>query len=120
MQVQRHTFTALNSTFIVDAEYEYTKDLGQGAYGCVVAAKHRGTGEGCAIKKITNINTKVRRLRVRTGPSLTALAAHIDQEVFAGDQVSVELLLHCSWLMSPGSCTTSAGTRTYVFPWSLL
>ena len=59
MAIQRHTFTALNSTFIVDAEYDYVKDLGQGAYGCVVAAKHRGSGEGCAIKKITNINTKV-------------------------------------------------------------
>lgn len=58
--MQRHQFTALNSTFIVDAEYEFVKELGQGAYGCVVAARHRRSGEGCAIKKITNINTKVR------------------------------------------------------------
>jgi len=57
--VQRHSFTALNSTFVVDSEYQFVKELGQGAYGCVVAAKHRGTGDGCAIKKITNINTKV-------------------------------------------------------------
>jgi serine/threonine protein kinase len=57
--MQRHTFTALNSTFVVDAEYQFVKELGQGAYGCVVAAKHRRTGDGCAIKKITNINTKV-------------------------------------------------------------
>lgn len=35
------------------------KELGQGAYGCVIAALHSSTGEGCAIKKITNINTKV-------------------------------------------------------------
>ncbi|THH04300.1 hypothetical protein EW145_g5624 [Phellinidium pouzarii] len=56
--MQRHQFTALNSVFIVDAEYEFTKELGQGAYGCVVAARHRRSGEGCAIKKITNINTK--------------------------------------------------------------
>ncbi|KAL5531928.1 TMK2 [Sanghuangporus sanghuang] len=56
--MQRHQFTALNSTFIVDAEYEFVKELGQGAYGCVVAARHRRSGEGCAIKKITNINTK--------------------------------------------------------------
>ncbi|KAI9462622.1 CMGC/MAPK/ERK protein kinase [Russula earlei] len=56
--MQRHTFTALNSTFVVDSEYQFVKELGQGAYGCVVAAKHRRTGEGCAIKKITNINTK--------------------------------------------------------------
>jgi serine/threonine protein kinase len=57
-ETQRHTFTALNSVFIVDAEYEFVKELGQGAYGCVVAAKHRRSGDGCAIKKITNINTK--------------------------------------------------------------
>lgn len=57
--MQRRTFTALNSTFVVDADYEFVKELGQGAYGCVVAAKHRRTGETCAIKKITNINTKV-------------------------------------------------------------
>jgi mitogen-activated protein kinase 7 len=37
----RHTFTALNSTFIVDGEYQFVKELGQGAYGCVVAACHR-------------------------------------------------------------------------------
>lgn len=63
--MQRHSFTALNSNFVVDAEYQYVKELGQGAYGCVVAAKHRRSGEGCAIKKITNINTKVRLLRYR-------------------------------------------------------
>jgi serine/threonine protein kinase len=57
--MQRHSFTALNSTFVVDSEYQFVKELGQGAYGCVVSAKHRRTGEGCAIKKITNINTKV-------------------------------------------------------------
>ena len=57
--MQRHSFNALNSNFIVDSEYQFVKELGQGAYGCVVAAKHRRTGEGCAIKKITNINTKV-------------------------------------------------------------
>ncbi|RDX45500.1 CMGC/MAPK/ERK protein kinase [Lentinus brumalis] len=56
--MQRHSFTALNSTFVVDSEYQFVKELGQGAYGCVVAAKHRRSGEGCAIKKITNINTK--------------------------------------------------------------
>ncbi|KAL1746190.1 kinase-like domain-containing protein [Schizophyllum fasciatum] len=56
--MQRHSFTALNSTFVVDSEYQFVKELGQGAYGCVVAARHRRTGEGCAIKKITNINTK--------------------------------------------------------------
>ncbi len=57
--MQRHSFTALNSAFVVDSEYQFVKELGQGAYGCVVAARHRRSGEGCAIKKITNINTKV-------------------------------------------------------------
>jgi mitogen-activated protein kinase 7 len=54
----RHSFTALNQTFVVDSEYQFVKELGQGAYGCVIAAKHKRSGEGCAIKKITNINTK--------------------------------------------------------------
>jgi len=56
--MERHAFTALNSTFVVDSAYQFVKELGQGAYGCVVAAKHKRSGEGCAIKKITNINTK--------------------------------------------------------------
>nr|GAT57793.1 predicted protein [Mycena chlorophos] len=54
----RHSFQALNSTFIVDSEYQFVKELGQGAYGCVVAAKHKRSGEGTAIKKITSINSK--------------------------------------------------------------
>lgn len=63
--MQRHSFTALNSTFIVDSNYQFVKELGQGAYGCVVAARHRQTTEGCAIKKITNINTKASVLLFR-------------------------------------------------------
>jgi mitogen-activated protein kinase 7 len=63
--MQRHSFTALNSNFVVDSEYQFVKELGQGAYGCVVAARHRRSGEGCAIKKITNINTKVRFINSR-------------------------------------------------------
>jgi mitogen-activated protein kinase 7 len=57
--MQRCNFTALNCTFVVDAEYEYVKEVSQGAYGCVVAARHRRSGEGCAIKKIVNISIKV-------------------------------------------------------------
>ena len=57
---QRHAFKALQQTFVVDQDYVFHKELGQGAYGLVVAAKNRRTGEGCAIKKITNIGTKVR------------------------------------------------------------
>ncbi|CAE6470932.1 unnamed protein product [Rhizoctonia solani] len=59
MAAQRHTVTALNQQFVIDAEYQFVKELGQGAYGCVLAAKHRRSGEGCAIKKITNIFTKI-------------------------------------------------------------
>ncbi|KAG9030336.1 Mitogen-activated protein kinase [Tulasnella sp. JGI-2019a] len=58
MAQQHHSFQALSQTFVVDSEYQFVKELGQGAYGCVVAAKHKRTGEGCAIKKITSINTK--------------------------------------------------------------
>lgn len=55
---QRTPYTVLNQTFLIDIAYEVTKDLGQGAYGCVAAATHRGTGESVAIKKITNVFTK--------------------------------------------------------------
>ena len=71
----RHTFTALQQAFVVDSAYQFVKELGQGAYGCVVAAKHRLTGEGCAIKKITNINTKVSSLLSHFHPRPTH-AAH--------------------------------------------
>jgi len=111
--MQRHSFTALNSTFVVDSEYQFVKELGQGAYGCVVAAKHRRTGEGCAIKKITNINTKVcsiilcymRRACCGLGPGrcpfsvLPAfVAADADDEGPKGEIKSSELL----WPNTPG------------------
>jgi serine/threonine protein kinase len=35
-----------------------TKELGQGAYGIVCAATNNQTGEGVAIKKITNVFSK--------------------------------------------------------------
>ncbi|EJD46885.1 kinase-like protein [Auricularia subglabra TFB-10046 SS5] len=56
--MSRHTFTALNTTFVVDANYVFTKELGTGAYGSVVAAKHRHTGVGIAIKRISSISSK--------------------------------------------------------------
>lgn len=55
---QRHSFQALSGTFVVDADYIFTKEVGRGAYGAVVAAKHRTSGAGCAIKKISSINSK--------------------------------------------------------------
>jgi len=54
----RHSFTALNTTFVVDANYTFVKELGTGAYGAVVAAKHRVTGQGIAIKRISSISSK--------------------------------------------------------------
>jgi serine/threonine protein kinase len=91
LNMQRHSFTALNSNFVVDSEYQFVKELGQGAYGCVVAAKHRRTGDGCAIKKITNINTKVRSvlfvplmaLELRTDGRRARLSEDLDEAMSA-------------------------------------
>lgn len=88
--IQRHSFNALNSTFVVDAEYELVKELGQGAYGCVVAARHRKSGEGCAIKKITNINTKASPLivlRARIFIRTLVFVAYLDETMPSRDQV---------------------------------
>ncbi|KAJ9109064.1 hypothetical protein QFC21_000391 [Naganishia friedmannii] len=38
--------------------YAFVKELGQGAYGCVISARHETSGEMCAVKKITNIFSK--------------------------------------------------------------
>lgn len=90
--MQRHSFTALNSNFVVDSEYQFVKELGQGAYGCVVAARHRKSGEGCAIKKITNINTKVslmgnELIRLLKAYICGVPLAHFDEEMSQRDQV---------------------------------
>ena len=88
--MQRHSFTALNSSFVVDAEYQFVKELGQGAYGCVVAARHRRSGEGCAIKKITNINTKVGlTANDLLCHAYLASVADIDEKMSPGDQVRI-------------------------------
>ena len=60
MAAHRHTVTALNSSFVISHEFQFVKELGQGAYGAVIATKNVRTGDGCAIKKVTNINSKVR------------------------------------------------------------
>lgn len=90
--MQRHSFTALNSTFVVDSEYQFVKELGQGAYGCVVAARHRRSGEGCAIKKITNINTKVRMVvDVKAFYRSNRISpAYPHQTMLEGDQVCLD------------------------------
>jgi serine/threonine protein kinase len=89
--MQRHSFTAINSTFIVDSEYLFVKELGQGAYGCVVAAKHRKSGEGCAIKKITNINTKVRTTPMIPRAYLIASSEDPYETMFERDKVYLHL-----------------------------
>lgn len=54
----RKTFKVFNQDFIVDERYTVTKELGQGAYGIVCAAQNPQSGEGVAIKKITNVFSK--------------------------------------------------------------
>ncbi|KAF2861357.1 mitogen-activated protein kinase spm1 [Piedraia hortae CBS 480.64] len=56
--VGRKVFKVFNQDFIVDERYTVTKELGQGAYGIVCAASNNQTGEGVAIKKVTNIFSK--------------------------------------------------------------
>ncbi|EPS36201.1 hypothetical protein H072_10237 [Dactylellina haptotyla CBS 200.50] len=54
----RKLFRVFNQDFIVDERYTVTKELGQGAYGIVCAAQDANTGEGIAIKKVTNVFSK--------------------------------------------------------------
>ena len=54
----RKVFKVFNQDFIVDERYTVTKELGQGAYGIVCAANNAQTGEGVAIKKVTNVFSK--------------------------------------------------------------
>ncbi|CAG8525567.1 11424_t:CDS:10 [Diversispora eburnea] len=54
----RHSFPVLNQQFLVDEKYNFIRELGQGAYGVVCAARNKHTGEGVAIKKVTNVFNK--------------------------------------------------------------
>lgn len=54
----RKVFKVFNQDFVVDERYNVTKELGQGAYGIVCAATNVHTGEGVAIKKVTNVFSK--------------------------------------------------------------
>ena len=47
-------FNSGGTCFIVDNRYEYIKKIGHGAYGIVVAAHDKKTGEKVAIKKVSN------------------------------------------------------------------
>ncbi|KAF9938023.1 Mitogen-activated protein kinase, partial [Modicella reniformis] len=44
--------------FIVDTKYQFIREIGQGAYGVVCAAKNTQTGEDVAIKKVTKVFEK--------------------------------------------------------------
>lgn len=118
--MQRHSFTALNSTFVVDSEYQFVKELGQGAYGCVVAARHRRSGEGCAIKKITNINTKVglsiSGSYANTNLDLSWHEAYPDKEMSERDQVcEAPRKSKLGFIYVLSDCSTiSVDTKTYV------
>lgn len=48
----------MSQVFWVDPAYSILRGLGQGAYGCVAAAVHKASGEGVAIKKVSNIFAK--------------------------------------------------------------
>ncbi|KAJ5322186.1 uncharacterized protein N7506_011316 [Penicillium brevicompactum] len=54
----RKVFKVFNQDFIVNEQYNVTKELGQGAYGIVCAATNIQTGEGVAVKKVTNVFSK--------------------------------------------------------------
>ncbi|CAG8607444.1 16583_t:CDS:10 [Dentiscutata erythropus] len=56
--MSRHSFPVLSQQFLVDDKYQFVRELGQGAYGVVCAARNTITGEGVAIKKVTNVFNK--------------------------------------------------------------
>jgi len=56
--IPRHSFPVMGSDFVVDADFEFVKELGSGAYGIVCAARNKRTGDSVAIKKVTKIFTK--------------------------------------------------------------
>jgi mitogen-activated protein kinase 7 len=53
LQLLTVTFTVWHST--IAQPYAFVKELGQGAYGCVISARHETSGEMCAIKKVSRI-----------------------------------------------------------------
>ncbi|KAG2207388.1 hypothetical protein INT47_006863 [Mucor saturninus] len=51
-------FPVLNQQFIVDRKYQFIREMGQGAYGVVCAAKDTDSDEQVAIKKVCRIFEK--------------------------------------------------------------
>ncbi|GFZ46933.1 mitogen-activated protein kinase [Saitozyma sp. JCM 24511] len=54
----RQLFQTPTNVYVLQQPWQFVKELGQGAYGCVSSAKHSVTGETCAVKKVTNVFTK--------------------------------------------------------------
>ncbi|CDS06216.1 Putative CMGC/MAPK protein kinase [Lichtheimia ramosa] len=52
------SFPVINQHFIVDRKYQFLREMGQGAYGVVCAAKDTESGEQVAIKKVCRIFEK--------------------------------------------------------------
>lgn len=51
----KHSYQVRNVSFVIDKRYELIDVLGMGAYGLVVSAKDRETGEKVAIKRISDL-----------------------------------------------------------------
>ncbi|ETW03352.1 CMGC/MAPK protein kinase [Aphanomyces invadans] len=49
-----HSFRVGNTTFDIPKRYQMIKAVGQGAYGCVIAASDTETGQSLAIKNVPN------------------------------------------------------------------
>ncbi|WVR06720.1 hypothetical protein IAU60_003752 [Kwoniella sp. DSM 27419] len=54
----RQVFQTPNNVYILQQPWQFVKELGQGAYGCVASARNAQTGETCAVKKVTNVFQK--------------------------------------------------------------
>ncbi|KAI7861519.1 MAP kinase [Spinellus fusiger] len=52
------SFPVLNQQFIVDKKYQFIREMGQGAYGVVCAAKDTESDEQVAIKKVCRVFEK--------------------------------------------------------------
>ncbi|KAK9447149.1 kinase-like domain-containing protein [Limtongia smithiae] len=60
INIERHTYRVLNQDFTIDRRFRVVKELGQGAYGIVCAARYAEADQsvGVAIKKVTNVFSK--------------------------------------------------------------
>ncbi|BEJ01239.1 hypothetical protein CcaverHIS631_0510960 [Cutaneotrichosporon cavernicola] len=54
----RQIFQTANNVYVFQQPWQFVKELGQGAYGCVASARHAHSNETCAVKKVTNVFTK--------------------------------------------------------------